>query len=788
MKTATRLQNFNGNILGGPRVVLYTSTMLRILFLTLIAVGLVRASDPINAPALGASASVSQPHVTAELIPETTAAQAGQPFDVALHLHADAGWHTYWINPGDAGLATRIVWTLPPGFTAGPIQWPTPEKHNMGPLVTYGYGGDVYLLTTITPPKDNLPQHFEIKAKASWLVCQEECIPGKAELTVPMDSGLMNLRLPQENTELFAQAKTRLPVTGGIVINERYEINIDHEDTFLLAFKSAVPIPATALKSLQFFPLQPNVYSTTVAPHITIETPTEFSVQLARQQNSDAPSDNAFVLVSDEGLLGGAKAVYVTDKRQQGGAAVLGGGSAPPSGGPDHSLSGSAHSSGTTGGDPQVSAPTNDSSDGHRPPLQLKESGPAAAAPDTTLIAVLGAAFIGGLILNLMPCVLPVLSLKVFSLMKHAGDNAKSAWIQGVAFTAGVVLSFWALAGLLLILRTAGNHLGWGFQMQSPGFVLFLILLFFLLALNLFGVFELGASLVGLDAKTAGKLHGTASSFGNGALATLAATPCTAPFMGSALGFAAQQPAYISLLIFTFLAVGMAMPYLLLTIFPGALRFVPKPGAWMEAFKQFMGFLLMATVIFLVYVFGALFDPTIIPPLLGFLLATSVIAWIYGRARGGLAVWALIGLYAVFGWIAMSDLMAAYSIKEKSASLTAVAEGGWQPWSQSAVDAALAKGQPVFVDFTAAWCLSCKVNERVALGTDAVKKAFTDKNVALFKADWTHSDPEISKTLQKFNRDGVPLYLVYSPKNPTTPQVLPEVLTPSLVLDALNKL
>jgi len=415
------------------------------------------------------------------------------------------------------------------------------------------------------------------------------------------------------------------------------------------------------------------------------------------------------------------------------------------------------------------------------------------------LIAVLGAAFIGGLILNLMPCVLPVLSLKVFSLMKHAGENPKTAWIQGVAFTAGVVLSFWVLAGLLLALRAAGNEIGWGFQMQSPGFVFALILLFFLLGLNLFGVFELGSSLVGLDAKATGHLGGLASSFGNGALATLAATPCTAPFMGSALGFAAQQPAFISLLIFTFLALGMAAPYLLLTIFPGALRFVPKPGAWMEAFKQFMGFLLMATVIFLVYVFGALVGPDQIPSVLVVLLFASIAAWSYGRwGTPGettgfrlvtLALTIFISLGAIILVISFTKTTPESTVARSATATTETAtKDGWQPWTQRAVDAALAHGRPVFVDFTAAWCLSCKVNEIAALETDSVKQAFAQNNVALFRADWTHSDPEISKTLRQFNRDGVPLYLLYSPKNKDAPQELPEVLTPGIVLDALKNL
>jgi thiol:disulfide interchange protein DsbD len=401
-----------------------------------------------------------------------------------------------------------------------------------------------------------------------------------------------------------------------------------------------------------------------------------------------------------------------------------------------------------------------------------------------------------------MPCVLPVLSLKVFSLMKHAGENPKAAWIQGVAFTAGVVLSFWVLAGLLLALRAAGNQIGWGFQMQSPGFVLALILLFFLLGLNLFGVFELGASLVGLDAKATGHLGGLASSFGNGALATLAATPCTAPFMGSALGFAAQQSALTAMLIFTFLALGMATPYLLLTIFPGAFRFVPKPGAWMEAFKEFMGFLLMATVIFLIYVFGALVGEEQVPWLLCVLLIAGLAAWIFGRwttpvysnrVRAVAVFLTLALLLRAIQWGVM--LTKAESTAVQHATATGEPSPGgrrlpaeWQPWSQTAVDAALAQGRPVFVDFTAAWCLSCKVNEIAALGTDSVKRAFAQKNVALFRADWTHSDPEISRTLRQFNRDGVPLYLLYSPKNRDAPQVLPEVLTPGIVLDALKNL
>ena len=725
-----------------------------ILLLLLTGILTVRASDPIDAASAGASASVSQPHVTAELIPEMTTVEPGKPFDVALHLHTDSGWHTYWINPGDAGMATTIKWTLPPGFTAGPIQWPTPEKHNMGPLVTYGYGGDVYLLTTITPPKTDLPQHFDLKAKASWLVCQEECVPGRAELTLPLDSGMLNLRLPVNNTDFFDLARARLPVTN---IPLKATANYD-KDSFQITFESTSPLPDDALKTVQFFPEQSNVLSNTDIPKaVPGAGPNEFSLTIQLQQNGEKPDKLSGVLISDQPLTGTAKAVYIPEF--------------PVAANPPAAVAGNS---------PAVSASSN----------PVAETATPTAQP--LLIAVLGAAFVGGLILNLMPCVLPVLSLKVFSLMKHAGENPKAAWLQGVAFTAGVVLSFWVLAGLLLALRAAGNQLGWGFQMQSPGFVLALILLFFLLALNLFGVFELGTSLVGLDAKAAGRLGGLASSFGNGALATLAATPCTAPFMGSSLGFAAQQPPAIALLIFTFLALGMAAPYLLLTIFPGALRFVPRPGAWMEAFKQFMGFLLMATVIFLVYVFGALVGEEQVPWLLFVLLIAGVAAWIYGRWGSPVhtPTVRLISIaiaLAVFGYAVSWGVTLAKAAPEGTAAERMVAIG-WQPWSQDAVNQALAQGKPVFVDFTAAWCLSCKVNERVALETDDVRKAFAQKNVTLLRGDWTHSDPAISKTLQQYHRDGVPLYLLYSPKAQDTPQVLPEVLTPGIVLDALDKI
>lgn len=752
--------------------------MIRILlFLLILIAGAIetKASEPIAIPYGGASTVVKQPHVTAELIPEKTLIMAGQPFDVILHLHADPDWHTYWINPGDAGLATKIDWTLPPGFTAGPIQWPTPEKHSMGPLITYGYEGDVYLLTTITPsdPKGKDVTQVQIKAHAEWLVCKEECIPGKGDFEVNLNLASKGAMLDYkyiDNTKLFAEARARLPVP-----NTRWDVKgiyltLDEgagpSENLYVQFKTKSGFDSGSLDNPYFFPEQSNVLDANekriVEPDFD-QGLSKFELTLLLQQNGEKPAQISGVLVSNRPLIGAARAIYI---------------SAFPTDSKDI---------------PEVSTVPGNVSNQKNQMIasdSVKEShvitpyanNEALNAKGTRpwLIAVLGAAFLGGLILNLMPCVLPVLSLKVFSLMRHAGENPRAAWIQGAAFTVGVVVSFWVLAGLLLALRAAGNQLGWGFQMQSPGFVLALIFIFFLLALNLFGVFELGTSLVGLDAKATSHVGGMASSFLNGALATVAATPCTAPFMGSSLGFAAQQPTSIALLIFTFLALGMATPYLLLTIFPGALRFVPKPGAWMEAFKQFMGFLLMGTVAFLVYVWGALVSQGKIPELLAGLIVASVAAWVYGRWAGPMRTPVTRFAGGALA-LALMIVSIAWSATLKAAPLE-------QTYSESAVQQALSAGRPVFVDFTAAWCLSCKVNEQVALENEAVKKAFAQKNVLLLKADWTHQDPEITKALARFNRVGVPLYLLYSPKDKEKPQVLPEVLTPGIVLDALQRL
>ena len=674
-------------------------------------------------------------NVQVELVPEVEWVQPGTPFTLGLRLKMAPHWHTYWKNPGDAGLGTRLRWALPEGFEAGAFQWPAPEAIPAEPLMSYGYSDEVTLLTEVRPPAGLAPgASVKLGGRLDWLECKDVCLPGRAQLEIELPVRAEPPAPSAARQALFTATRARLPQDG----SAWHARLLQSGPKLALAFQPQ----GAQVEAATFFPEASRVIDHP-APQRLLRTADGLSLELTRASDAEALERVAGVLVIE--APGPRRALALTLPVESVTALPKGTAVArPPDGGP--------------------------------------------ARPSAGLLPALGFAFLGGLILNLMPCVLPVLSLKVLGFVRHAGGERGRAWRHGLAFAAGVVASFWALAGLLLALRAAGQQIGWGFQLQSPGFVAALSFLFFLIGLNLLGVFEVGTSLTRLG--DAGPGSGLGSSFSSGALATVVATPCTAPFMGSALGFGLSQPAPVALAVFTSLALGMAAPYLLLSLSPRLLRFVPKPGAWMETFKQAMGFVMMGTVVVLVWIYGRQAGNDAVAWLLGGLVVLGVGAWLYGRATAPgnegphrLSL-ALAGLFAVAGLaLGLSQARAAAPTPNGAA----VVEGGiaWQPWSPEAEAAARAAGQAVFVDFTAAWCLSCQVNERIALRAPAVAERFARHGVTAFKADWTLHDERITAALRGFGRSGVPLYVLYPPGGQA--RLLPEVITPAVVLSALDE-
>jgi thiol:disulfide interchange protein/DsbC/DsbD-like thiol-disulfide interchange protein len=679
-----------------------------------------------GALALGATPAraLGKSHVKASLLAESDWILPGKPFTVGLRLEMESGWHTYWKNPGDAGLPPKVSWRLPDGFLAGPIQWPTPMRISAPPLMSYGYEGEVLLPMVLTTPGSLASgSQIVLAGRADWVECKEVCIPGRAEveLAVPVKA---EPPPPPGPGSPFAAARRLQPVAP-----EGWGVEAAAADgKILLSFR----LPAGGVVSDAYFFASDASIVDHPAPQRLHSGAKLHRLDIARAAGHSEP------LARLEGILSADGKSVVVDVPVTPLAAVP----PPPS-----------------------------------PP----------AATSTGLPAALALAFVGGLILNLMPCVLPVLSLKVLGFLKQAGVHPRHARVHGLVFAAGVVLSFWALAGILLALRALGRHVGWGFQLQSPGFVVFLAFLFFLLALNLFGVFEMGAALTSAGNVAAGR-SGLGHSFWNGALATIVATPCTAPFMGSALGYGLSQPAAVSLLIFTALGLGMAAPYVALSWSPRLLRFLPRPGPWMEGFKQLMGFCLMATVIALLWLFGQQAGVDGIAVLLGALLLAGLGAWVYGRPSVSVRGRALrVSVSAALVVAALAIGFGPARAASAARASAPVPDSRWQPWSEARVAELRGQGRPVFVDFTAAWCLTCQVNARVALDTPEVAERFEREGVTLLKADWTLRDDRITQALAAHGRQGVPVYVLYGRDPKGEPHLLPEILTPTIVLEALDE-
>lgn len=675
------------------------------------------------AAATAAAGPVSQPHSEADLIPERSAIAPGQTLTVALRLRMEEHWHVYWKNPGDSGMATSIAWTLPEGFVAGDIQWPAPRRIDTGPLTSYAYEGEVFHLVDIAVPAALTPgTQAPIRARADWLVCKEICLPASADFTLALPVVTAPVPADPRWVTAFAAARAALPVSGAALDVAAWRSG--EQLTVRIAAHAGMP----ALRELAFFPERDGLIQ---HPADQVLSRHAGGHDLQLKAAASAGDTLAGVLVAQPGF-GVASAVEID--------------------------------------------------------VPIQSGPPPAAAPVTAssaaLAGALALAFGGGLLLNLMPCVFPVLAIKVLSVVQQTRGGGGSLRTHGLLFAAGVVASFWLIAGALLALRGQGEALGWGYQLQSPVIVAGLGLLFFVLALNLSGVFQLGTRTQGLAGNLRARDH-RVDALLSGALATAVASPCTAPFMGVALGFALVQPALDAMLVFTALALGMALPYAALCFVPQLARRLPRPGPWMETLRQLLAFPLYATVVWLLWVLGQQAGVDAVARMLFALVLVAAALWALGRwahAEGRMR----LAARSVAAVLIAGALALAWPGAPAPGLARAQPAGDWPPWSEAAVQAALAQGRPAFVDFTAAWCVTCQVNKKLVLDTEKVARRFDELGVVRLRADWTSRDPAIAAALAGLERSGVPVYALYSPAA-RAPLLLPEVLTQRLVLDALER-
>ncbi|MBV9659456.1 MAG: thioredoxin family protein [Verrucomicrobia bacterium] len=707
--------------------------------------------------------------VQADLLADTGAIVPGKPFTVGLRLKMAAHWHTYWQYPGDAGLATTIQWQLPPGFRAGPIQWPLPEKiESPGDIVNYGYSDEVVLLTEVTPPAQISEKELTLKAKAEWLVCAELCVPGDGnlELKLPVGDGH---GADAANAEIFAQYRARLPqpfdrAKAGFDFTRVMEAND-------LVLRLVDVQSAAGQQRVEFFPVPPE--PTVEVGHAVVEKGGDL--------NGVARLDVRLPILSGiekAAGIGGVLVVSAPGKRIDGNWDARVGWIVPSN---------------------PVSTAAGSNDGMETPPARAVATPSGAAARDGTggsLWSFLFLSFFGAMVLNVMPCVLPAISLKIFGFIQQADEEPARIWRLGLAYVAGIFAWFLGFAVLVIALKAAGREVGYSFQFQNVWFVLVVCAVVFVLALNLLGVFEVVLpGSVNDAAAGAASRKGYGGAFFQGLLATVLASACTAPFFGAAIGFAFAQNAAVILAMFAVIALGMGLPFLVLTRFPAWLRYLPRPGAWMERVKQVNGFLLLATVIWLLSVVGALRGADAIVWTSAFLLTLGVACWVQGAfntftasAAGRWKARAVIALLVLGGGAWTLAQVAQARREEGVAGLANAtnAAGGQRAKFSEQLTAALKENRPVFVDFTAAWCVNCKVNERAVLATEPVQRALREKNAIFLTADWTDGAEDITKLLRGFGRAGVPLYVVYPAGKPDAPIVLPELLTQRLVLDALD--
>ena len=773
--------------------------------------------------------SDTQNAISVQLIAENTTIQPKKTFWVMLKFQIQPDWHLYWKNPGDAGVPPQIQWTLPTGFQAGDVLWPIPARIEVGSSVIYGYSDSLDLLIPISPPDFVIDGAVaQIKADVSWVGCSSICVPGKASLELKLVENTAQTEINQEVAPEFYQARKRLAEVATQVSMQIFK------DVLQIEIPLS-PEKTAEIQGVSFLPEQQGLFDPRLLPLWKVSDNSKMLIVQLKQDNLGnqlAGKPLKAVIVAE--YADNKKSAWTIDtKIPEIARAVASQNSASQNHASNATVPQASPSQPTT---PQTSASQNTtlqniSKYGKQQTVVPSTTTPNAASKiealenriwyrklldmtndlaESSLSHILLLAFIGGMLLNIMPCVLPVISLKVLHFVQLGGESKKATAKHGLTFSIGIIVSFWLLAGSIFALQSAGKTIGWGFQLQEPLFVAVLLLILFMLTLSLFGVFEFGtgiaAQAANLDVAAQAPLeaehkHSLLASFWSGVLATFVASPCTGPLLGSALGFAATLHPLYAFVVFTALGFGMAFPYLFLSLFPGLTSILPRPGRWMITFKQLMGFLMMATVLWLVWVLEAEVPQM---PLFILLLSLFVVAlglWIYGTWGGldrGKATRHLARFLALIVTIAGCYILIArvYQarkmgfIKNETTQVLSqekVIGKNWEPFSPARIIELRKQKIPVFVDFSAKWCLTCQANG-IVLDLPEVKQAFVQYGVVKMLADWTQGDPEITKFLRSLGRNGVPVYALYSKNPDDAPVLLPEVITPDMVISSLKKL
>mgnify|MGYP001329176253 FL=1 len=641
---------------------------------------------------------------TIELLTESNLIEPGDELLVGFKFSLSPGWHTYWVNPGDAGEGASIKWNLPRDVKASKILWPGPERIPVEPLMTFGYENEVVLLTKIYTSK-NTDIPLTLNALVSWYTCKEICIPQEAEVSIPIKLGFKS---PSSSNRLLKQTLENVPtpfkgtyrvqsLDDSYIIQGQFEDNKQYD-------------------SIYFFP---RFYGLTdyVESQLYEKNKDSFSLQVQ-------PSGLKIEHESFEGVL-------ATEK------------------------------------------------DGRLSYFEINHSlSSDNSSQEFSVLTLIIFAFFGGLILNVMPCVFPILSIKILRFVEQSENSSYKTFKQGCLFSVGVIVSFLLIAALLISLKSGGESIGWGYQLQSPIVVSLLFYLFIVMGYIFMSNIIIGSSLARLSLISSSK-GDSLESFLTGVLAVIVASPCTAPFMGSAIGFALLQPSFYSILIFLGLGIGFSLPYLILSAKPSLLSFLPKPGQWMETFKQFMAFPMWASALWLLWVLSGQVDSQeIIQVLLGALIITIGL-WLLekNKSESNWVKWMIRLPFVLLLIFALWLVPTTYSDSDETQDQLA--------YTPQLLEDLREENNLVFLNFTADWCITCKVNEAVALKTSEVSKVLAEKNITYLEADWTRKDPIISETLEQYGRTGLPLYLLFPSEG--DPLILPEILTEDILLSYLNE-